>query len=155
MKHLLDENSKPLAILFLALLTLLGFIAFRSIFPNNSIIQDNQKKQSTVSAKKYQNEYSLNNTIIGKVTQIDKINRIVTLETLEGRKQQYKVKIAENIVMSRPSPIKEGDDPKTVSYPPIVAKFEDLRIGSVLSVLSKEDPKLTSDLTALEVEVLV
>lgn len=112
-----------------------------------------QNKTATISANK--NQFSLSNTITGKVVAIDVKNRTVTLETFEGKKQQFLVKIPVNVVLSRPSPIKEGDNQNTTSYPPIVDKFEDLRIGSVLSVLSKEDPKLSTNLTALQVDVLV
>lgn len=119
--------------------------------PNKST----QSKQATTSAKKNPNTFSLINTITGKIIQIDKQNRIVTLETIDEKKRKFKVKIPENIVMSRPIPLREGEDPKTTNYPPIVEKFENLRIGSVLSVLSKEDPNLTTDLTAIQIGVLV
>lgn len=149
-------NNKRLAIIMLEVLLVLGFIAVLFFsFKQITTKKTTQEKQATVSAKPYQNQYSLNNSITGKIVQIDKKNRSLILETLDEKKQRFTVKIPENTEISRPSPIKEGDDPYTTSYPPIVKKFEDLHIGSIVNMLSKEDPKLNSTVTAVSVEMEV
>lgn len=149
-------------VIILLVVVFFGFFRVKITFER---LENNRDKThqpvSTLVNKPKQNEstnltaINLNYNIRGRVVRIDDIKRIVTLESLDEAKKVYRLEIPIDVKIMRPAPGGVGGQSSKNNVSFIAQKFEDIRIGSVLGILSKEDPKLTPDLTAVGVQLLV
>ncbi|HSX58537.1 MAG TPA: hypothetical protein VLE47_04710 [Candidatus Saccharimonadales bacterium] len=146
-KNLLGESA-----IVLSVLVLIGLILGAGLILRNHSSNSQNKKQATAAAKPNKpTDYQLGNMVVGLVTSIDKNNKTIMIQTSEDPPKIHKILIGSKTMISlAPSPYASAS--AKVNYS---RKFENLRVGNVLQIITKEDPKITNDLNALTVVIVI
>ena len=118
----------------------------------------NLSKKTETDTPKTEEETSegipIQNQSTGRVSNINAEEKTLEIITSEGTVKTYKIKVTDDTSISRIPPNLEGIDSETAKNI-LTVKFEELHEGSLINVISKEDPKKNKNLTALIINVVV